>query len=367
MNSKPGIKGDGAQRPSAGSSGVLRLPPYAFYFLVLNLAGLLLVAVWFRCRALGNIPGLSGDEAWYGVQAWDLLHHGTWPLLTPTGNLLNPFFFGPLLLLQACLPPSIVALRAVAVASGLLALVVNWLLCRWVFDRRTAILSTVALAVLPINIVYSRLAWDAAQSLVATLPVLYFSLAAVRFPARQDRYTAIAVLALLAAIWVHPTNIFCGAAIVVALAVRWRQFRLNWRTVAIFIVAVLTLTIWAKFMIKMPGVTAAGGRLENLRELVNPTRWPHLMALYAGLFSGETVYQYIASHSWLQSPAIGIAATGLLGVALPWGLLLAAAGTLLWNRSDRNLVAMWALQLAGFLVLAGSHGMIPSQERLPSV
>ena len=59
----------------------------------------------------------------------------------------------------------------------------------------------------------------------------------------------------------------------------------------------------------------------------------------------------------------GITAAGLLGIALPWALLLAAAGTLLWKRSDRNLVAMWALQLAGFLVLAGPRGMIPGQER----
>ena len=242
MSRKKGIEGDGAKRhetaaissasgrqtAAAGSLATHRLPLYAIYFLILNLVGLLLVAVWLRCRALGNMPGLSGDEAWYGAHAWDLLHHGDWPRHTPTGNLINPFFFGPLLLLQACCPPSIVVLRAVAAASGLLALVVNWLLCRWVFDRRTAILSTVALAVLPINIIYSRLGWDASQSLVATLPVLYFSLAAVRFPARQDRYTAIAVLALLAAVWVHPTNIFCGAAIVVALGVRWRQFRLNW-------------------------------------------------------------------------------------------------------------------------------------------
>ena len=152
-----------------------------------------------------------------------MLHGGQFSAHTPTGNLKNPFFLGPLVLLQACSRPSIAVLRAVSLASGLLALAVNWLLSRWVFDRRTALVSTLALAVLPINIAYSRIAWDASQSLLATLPVLYFSLAAVRFPARQDRLTAVAIVSLLAAIMVHPTNIFAGAALVAALAARWRK------------------------------------------------------------------------------------------------------------------------------------------------
>ena len=91
---------------------------------------------------------------------------------TPTGNLANPFFFGPLVLLQACCRPSIAVLRTVSLASGLLASGQLAALAR-VFDRRTAWVSTLALAVLPINIAYSRIAWDASQSLLATLPVLY--------------------------------------------------------------------------------------------------------------------------------------------------------------------------------------------------
>ena len=147
--------------------------------LFLNAVLLLLAAIWLRCHMLENIPGINGDEAWYGVQAWRIGHggpHVAWH--TPTGNPLNPLFIGPLALLHLWLPPSIMLLRSLAVASGLFALVLNWLFCRWVFDRRTAIISTVLLAVLPINIAYCRIAWDASQSLAATLPVVYFALAA---------------------------------------------------------------------------------------------------------------------------------------------------------------------------------------------
>ena len=45
-------------------------------FLLLNALALLLAAIWLRGHSLGNIPGVNGDEAWYGVQAWRMLHGG---------------------------------------------------------------------------------------------------------------------------------------------------------------------------------------------------------------------------------------------------------------------------------------------------
>src|SRR5262249_37814883 len=109
------------------------------------------------------------------------------------------------------------ALRSVAVASGLAALVVNYLLCRRAFDMPTAIVSTMLLALLPVNIAYSRFAWDASHSLLATLPVLYLPLLGAR---RADpRLICIpALLAYAAAILVHPTNVFAAPLLVAPLA-----------------------------------------------------------------------------------------------------------------------------------------------------
>ena len=84
--------------------------------LAVNALGLLLVAVWFRCRWLGNIPGVNGDEAWYGVQALRFLWERQFHVQTPTHNPPNPLFLGPLILLHVPLRPSIVLLRSVAVA-----------------------------------------------------------------------------------------------------------------------------------------------------------------------------------------------------------------------------------------------------------
>src|SRR5690242_21330381 len=87
-----------------------------------NVIAVIAMAIWFRCRDLENLPAINGDEAWYGVQAELVLHGEPIAWRTPTGNFLNPFFFGPQLLVHAICEPSIAALRSTAVASGLLAL-----------------------------------------------------------------------------------------------------------------------------------------------------------------------------------------------------------------------------------------------------
>lgn len=45
-------------------------------WLTLNVAVLLAVALVFRFWKLENLPGINGDEAWYGIQAQTLLEGG---------------------------------------------------------------------------------------------------------------------------------------------------------------------------------------------------------------------------------------------------------------------------------------------------
>ncbi len=347
--------------------------------LAANFAAIAAAAIVFRCHMLQNIPGLNGDEAWYGVRAWEMLHGENFSPRTPTGNLLNPLMFLPLVLLHACFRPSVLLLRIAPLLSGLAALAVNWWMCRRIFDRPTAVVATLILALLPIDIAYSRFAWDASQSLLATLPVWLFSLAAVRFPARRDAATAAAIACLVPAILVHPTNIFAAAAIAASMATAWRQWRIDRRRLAVLAVAAMALIVWGTCMIK---AKAGGALTDRLRQLVLPGAHPHFTVLYANLFSGETVYHYIAgSHSWLRWPALGSGGQIGIGAALVWTILLASAWRLAIfpiflrrkrgcrgplapaDLADRVLVAAWLLELAGFLVLAGPRGMIPSQER----
>ena len=341
---------------------------------------MLLGAVWFRCRSLENIPGINGDEAWYGARAMAILH-GQERLLvaTPTGNPPNFLFLVPTILLHLVFRPSIVLLRSVAVAGGLAALLLNWYLCRWVFDGRTAAISTLALAVLPVNIAYSRFAWDASQSLAATLPVLYFSLAAVRFPRHGGRMLIAAAAAQIVAFWVHPTNILICPAIAAAAiaAAPWREFRrrgignlLRRRTT--WGAALLGILIAAAAVPWLHGSAfpRAAQRMAQVQQLFNVPNMVRCAALYPRLLTGESIYRYIpGTHSWLLWPAVEDTNHWGIDVILVWGCL-AAAVAILWPQRDaehaapdRVLLSAWALVLAAFLMLAGTPALTPGYER----
>jgi hypothetical protein len=356
-----------------------------------NVAALLAGCVWFRFHALGNVPGINGDEAWYGVQAVELLRGGDFSWRTPPGNPLNPLFFLPVVGLHLLFGPSIAVLRCVSLASGLAALGLNWWLCRRLFGRRTAWISTVALAVLPINIAYSRFAWDASQSLLVTLPVLYCSLAAVQPARRFDRWLAAAIVAQLLALWVHPTNIFAGAAIAVAVGSRMAAFRFEpgkkrgqWARIAVVMaLGGAALAVWAASIARAHAGGNATGRIEQIASLFRPDAIREWSALYARLFSGGTAYQYVAgTHSWLELGGLDVFCVWLLcGVSILLVfcrtdfLIRPESVDALGNPSyeersrqdacsaDRLLALTWLLQLAALLVLAGPLALLPGQER----
>src|SRR5688500_10239541 len=146
--------------------------------ITINMVGLLSVAVGMRIWQLDHVPGINGDEAWYGIQAMRLLNGEAVAWQTPTNNVLNPLFFVPLTALHMIASPSAALLRWPSALSGILALVLNYVLCRRTFDRPTALVTTVLLAVLPVNIAYSRFGWDTSQTLLTTLPAVYLPLLA---------------------------------------------------------------------------------------------------------------------------------------------------------------------------------------------
>lgn len=354
----PGPARSTGHRPAADTARRLRpvRRGWAGRLLVLNVAGLLAVSVWFRLHLLGNLPGLNGDEAWYGVQAMRLLGGQVFEWATPTGNPLNPLFFGPLVVLHWLFGPSIAVLRAVAVFSGLAALVVNWLLCRRVFGARAAMLSTTILAVLPVAIAYSRFAWDASQTVLVTLPVWYLSLGALGAWHQRRWWLSAAAALLLVAVLVHPANVFAAAAPLAVAATAWHGRRRSgkaagqtslaapgrltqaWAWIAQRLVRQRATGITARCRIAAiiaatatlaalsiaaaaPGHStspAAGGRgAVGLAAWLRPGTLATCAALSARLFTGGTIYQYLSgSASWLQWPAgkVGSGGAALLGL-----------------------------------------------------
>ena len=144
----------------------------------------------------------------YRPCGWPRAIRSSWR--TPTGNPANPFFLGPLAALHLFLRPARRCCAGRRWPAG------------WPHSQSISGFAAgcsageprgsrhCCLAVLPLNIAYCRFAWDASQSLLATLLVAYL---AARTGAGGRSAAASLVPPLLAfgaAIWVHPTNVFAG-------------------------------------------------------------------------------------------------------------------------------------------------------------
>lgn len=263
------------------------------WLLLAAAAGLVTVGVFFRVWRLDRIPGLNGDEAWYGIKAGEVLRGEFSGWLTPTNNFINPFYFGPVLALHAAFEPSIVVLRATAVASGLAALIANFWLCRRLLGTRLAVMTTTALAVLPICITNSRFGWDPSQIVLIDAFVVYLVVAALQ--GRNPRKSMLwAAVAFGAALIVHPSNIFLAPLLAVAALRLWggalrelldpRGKIGHWLPCYLGVVAVIGLVCWKGEQWVSRAVA----------QVTRPDDVPALTLHVSRVFSGVTTFRYLA-------------------------------------------------------------------------
>ena len=202
-----------------------RLPLYV------AIACLLGVAVFFRAWQLSNVPGVNGDEAWSGVQAVRLIRGEPIAWRTPSGNPVNVFFLLPLAGLHYVFAPSF-ALLAIGQrdqrSGGNCRELVALPPC--VSTRELPSSRRCCVALLPINIAYSRFAWDASQTLLFTLLVMYLPLLWIRRWPGSRGWLVGGAVAFAAAAVVHPTNIFLAPLVAVPIIYarrRWLLARLR--------------------------------------------------------------------------------------------------------------------------------------------
>ena len=334
-----------------------RVQPATTRWLVLNGVALLIVAVALRAWHLGNIPGVNGDEAWSGVQAARLLAGESVAWRTPHGNPLNLFLILPLAGLQAIFPPSFTLLRMPSLVSGLAALAANYLLCRRAFDSRTATISTVFLALLPIDIAYSRFAWDASQSLLATLFVLYLPIEHCRRRGDTASLSGWAMLALAVAIYIHPTNVFSHPLLVIpVLLARRGQIDKVLRNTEIparpwFLAAIAAISLATVYL-------AWQAVSHGFAHLHGPGELPAFAIRYVRLFSGTTIYEFIAG----TNAAAGAGWFEWFPTFCDLAFAVAAAAALAGmaermkrepTAGDRALVCAWLVMLGGYFLVAG--------------
>ncbi len=310
----------------------------------LALSVLLILACLARVLWLGNIPGINGDEAWFGVQMI-----GTRPVtwFTPTGLFLNPFFIIPLWIFQRFSPPAFWVLRMPAVLSGLLLLALGYFLLKKQIGVLPALIFVALAAGLPDLIVYARFGWDPSETGLAMLIVFYFAL---------SRKWGLCLVAVVLSLIIQPTNIFALAILIIFFgaepfkhSIGSRQGRRILGALGLFfVVLVLFLVLESK------RIGIAGLATDQLFSLPG---WLGLFASYGDLISGVMLYRYIST------PIQGL--TLVLHDLFIWVILLSTIILGCWYSIKRRDFVIVAL-VGGLLVsLVGVHITMADANLLP--
>ncbi|HYC53316.1 MAG TPA: glycosyltransferase family 39 protein [Candidatus Binatia bacterium] len=312
-----------------------------------------LVLAWAaadRVLALGRLPGINGDEAWYAVQ---LLRWGDGELRvvrTPTGNIPGPLHLGMLWAGLALLPNQLWVLRLPSLVSSVAACGVLFATVRRHFDLETAVIGLLLLACMPVAIVYARLGWDASHGPLLGALMLWSAL--------EPRPMLLAVLFAFA-LWNHPTNVFAAPFLA---AVLWSRLphrtpgtRALWATAGL--AAATPVLLWSS-----SAASNLASRSDWVARLLSPDEWLRLLLSLFDFLSGAASIAYVAGPD-LEQPGT---AAGATLVAVVIAAVVAGRGGALPATGVAMLVGFAASVLI-FAVVAGTRAVTSHSERYAMV
>jgi hypothetical protein len=327
---------------------------------------LLGTSIGFRLMDLSSVPGVSGDEGWWGIQALAWLSGQPYEGHTTSGNPIDLPFLVPVALVHALAPPSFGLLRIIPAFVNLLALPVGFWLARRLYGTATAWMYTTILAVLPTAIAHSRICQDPSQTVFWTGLIAGLSLLGFEARPRSWIYRAAAVLVFPIVLWTHPTNVFVAPFLLLPLAAAIRP-RLPARPSAMLVVssAILGVAVLAGATAAIRYVAASNTYLDKpwltvaASRMVDPAQWLEFAVNNARLYNGVTIYHYF-SGAYPPTPPYD-AAFVIVALAALWGLLLRAGGG--HSTVDRGLIVACAGTWLGFYAFAGPQALRPHAER----
>ena len=326
---------------------------------------LLGTATWFRLMDLSSVPGVSGDEGWWGVQATAWLSGRPYQSHTTSGNPTDLFFLIPVALLHAIASPSFLVLRAIPALANLLALPLGFWFVRRLYGQATAWIYTLALAIMPTAIAHSRLAQDPSQSIFWTSIVIYLSLLGFEERRWAWRYCGAALLVFPVALWTHPTNVFIAPFLLLPCVALVRRLLPTspGRSIA-FVMAVLM----AGLLIAWPAVSVLARWSEYLgrpwlstasARLIDGGQWLEFAVNNARLLNGVTIYHYFSGARPATVP-YDLGAV-IVVVAAVWGFILTPAARR--RPLDYGLIVACATMWLAFYAFAGPQALRPHAER----
>ena len=309
-------------------------------------------ALYFRGYALGTLPGLIGDEAWYGVQAQRLLEGADIGLRTPTGNVPGLIQMGSLVLLHSLFQPSALLLRLPTFLSSLAAIAVCYSIGRRFFGPAAGMAALLLMACLPVNIAYARLGWDPSHAPLLVLIATHAVLAGRRL---------LAALVFALALSNHPAAVFTAPFLTLAFL----GFDLASKGCAAFpraiaFAAMLGLAILGS-LIWSPNAGHYLHPSHIVGRLFHPVAWAEFALGFGRLLSGDTIYIFIAGQglgAW--QAAIDVA------FILAMVALIAGGSVHVFRNRDWQFAGIlfgWLISLVLLFLIGGTDVVRPAFER----
>jgi hypothetical protein len=344
------------------------LDPRARAAIACLVAALIGAAIVLRVMRLSSVPGVSGDEGWWGIQALAWLAGRPYEARTTSGNPIDLLLLVPLGLLHGVAPPSFLLLRVIPAAANLLALAAGYWFVRRLYGTTTAWVYTVGLAILPTAIVHSRICQDPSQSIFWSGLVVYLALLGREDHGRAWAHLLAALLVLPLALWTHPTNVFVVPFLLVPVTTIAAPLLpgATVRRAQVGVAAVILLAAVAWFArLAIAPLVASNESLDKpwlamaAARLVDGAQWVEFAANGVRLLNGVTVYHYFSGARPLTWPHdVGVAVVA--GVAA-WGLFAPPAARR--GRRDLALLAASAGTWLLFFAFAGPVALRPHAER----
>ncbi|ATE66670.1 glycosyltransferase family 39 protein [Rhizorhabdus dicambivorans] len=313
----------------------------------------LALALVFRVIGLGHLPGINGDEAWYGVLAEKIAAGASASWRTPTGNLPGPFQLGLLLLLQPFFDPDFALLRLPSLLSSIAAMGLGWWIVRHFFGAGAGLIALLLLATMPVTIAYARFGWDPSH-----VPLIGLAAAGCALANRP----LLCAIAFAIALVTHATSIFIAPFLTLALLGAAREqegWRPALRHAGLF--SLLLILALAVMTVTISGGNASVQPAAIAERLADPRQWIAFLMLYGRLLSGDTVYMFVAGTGFgALRPLVDVTTMVLLCGLTALGLRsLSRRG---FGR-EAGVVAGWLATLLGFFLVAGNGAIMPHFER----
>jgi hypothetical protein len=264
------------------------------HWLGIGALGLLCAAAcWLRLTGYSTAPEFTADESIYGIQTLRLLRDGSCSMWTQTGHLLSPFLMAMQAPLVVALEPSSTILRLPVTVCGIAAVVLAYQLGARVFDRTTGLLAAGLLAVLPVAVIYSRIAWEP-----GLIPL--YAVAGLALAYRGSRMGVCALLA--GGYWlVHPTTILLApvlTSVLLVQVIRRTHDRpvARWRAPLLTVVAAVAITV----PVVLIGRSSFGAGWARKYYDVGTCDWAQFLVLYARSLLGLIWFVPPETVTWYQ-------------------------------------------------------------------